>query len=605
MSLHSGSPSPLQMAANGHMDEATMPRGHCRYILLHPEIKGQRCACAAFSLNKDIPGSTCDCGHLACFHNQDPEASSDQRHELDLLKRRLQLLEEQLSKGQDDVLASVVNRLNEVEDHLEKSKEEVGEQIKGAYRNVSMSWRSIEQAEHKTQQQDEQLRQIYHKLRDHDEQLNRVHAGQLELRDADLSLEERIENLTETLEAEEEMRMSTALTTEQPSSRRPTPDTSYQNIPLGPLGEGAAHRQPYPSPSGGPVTSIPPTKTPAPELHGATGRDVKRSPHHHHHSPRPALSPSSARRTESWTVHISLLPHAYVPMPFERNTTAYQRCLSRGLHRMVAVQGRDAASFKQAVEKAFGHFIRGREWILLQAKLCDTTVLQGLPILRQVDNPAHQRHVVGGSPGCDYDFLRKNCAIVDPRGVIDSLYIAMRTHTISWHTLRRAPIFMEGLEDCWAHDPLLDNDPFDDADMAVDDEARPAAGDLTAGRSAAATVTSVVGAVAGLKRPSTEMSRSDSFGPGANTTASTSLSKASTTSNITPATTATKTTSSTVEAVEDEARVKRTCQATPSTKLSPTSTAPPSMPVSVSVSAAPTNPGTIVDIGRRYPIKTA
>ncbi|EAQ90678.1 hypothetical protein CHGG_02613 [Chaetomium globosum CBS 148.51] len=461
MSVHSGSPSPLQMAANGQPDEAKMPQGHCRYILLHPEVKGRRCACANFSLNTGIPGATCECGHLACFHNKEPEVSTDQKQELELLKRRLQQLEEQMSKGQDDVLDSVISRLNEVEDHLEKSKEEVGEQIKGAYRNVSMSWRSIEQAERRTQQHDEQLRQIYDKLRDHDEQLDRVHAGQLELRDADLSLEERIENLTETLEEEEELRLSAALA----------------------------------------------------------------------------------------------------------------RCLSRGLHQMVAVQGRDAASFKQAVEKAFGRFLRGREWMPLQAKLCDAATLQGLPMLRQLDDPGRHALLIGGAPGCDHEFLRRHCAVLDPHGVIDSLYIAMRRHTISWHTLRHAPVFMEGLESCWAHDALLDTDPFDDADMAVDDEDRPAAGDLT---TALPPVTAAVGAVAGLKRPLTEMSRSNSFSSGTAAGAAAAVASGGGGGGE----------------VGDEARVKRACPAS-------------SVVVTATAVAAGQPGGPIVDLRRRDTIKTA
>ncbi|SPQ21957.1 fa2c4c86-9f5d-403b-9ff8-6dbdedd70969 [Thermothielavioides terrestris] len=542
MSAPSASPSPLQVAANAPPDDAKMPKGHCRYILLQPGIKGQRCACVNFSLNKDIPSATCDCGHLACYHNTEPDSSTDQRMELELLKKRLHQLEEQLSKGQDDILDGIVSRLNEVEDHLEKSREEFGEQIKGVYRNVSMSWRSIEQVERRSQQQDDQIRQIYDKLRDHDEQLDRLHAGQLELRDADLSLEERIENLTETLEEEEEeWRLSVAAAAAAATGRprrRSTSDTSRPNIPLGPLGAGAAlldalHSHPHRSPAGGPFTGTPSNRAPL---------------------PRPTRFPASAPSTGAWTVHISLLPHAFVPMPFERNTNAYQRCLSRGLHRMVAVQGRDAASFRAAVEKAFGQFLRGREWMPLQAKLCDAETLLGLPMLRPLDENL-LRQVNGGF---DHAFLRRHCAVLDANGVIDSLYIAMRRHTISWHTLRHSPVFMEGLEDCWKYDPLLDRDPYD-GDMAVDDEDRPAAGDIT-------TAVRPPLQAAGLKRPLTEMSRSNSFGSaGAGTPAGGCAS-----SGISPAGT---------DAGADEARVKRSCP-------------------------APPPQGAIVGIRRRDPIKT-
>ncbi|KAL2148835.1 hypothetical protein VTH82DRAFT_1982 [Thermothelomyces myriococcoides] len=575
MSAHSASPSPLQSPANGLADESRMPKGHCRYILLQPEIKGHRCACVSFTLNKGIPGSTCECGHLACYHNREPDISVDQRQELEQLKRRLQQLEEQLSRGQEDVLDSVVSRLNEVEEHLEKSKEEVGEQIKGAYRNVCISWRSIEQAERRSQQCAEQLRHIYDKLREHDEQLDRVHAGQLELRDADLSLEERIVNLTEVLEEEEEARQA-ALLTARPPRRRSTSDTSRPSAPLGPLGAGAAHQVPYPSPTGGPVRTK--TTTIPSEVCDGTRHDVKRSPRHlcRHPSPRPTLSPP-VRPTGPWTVHISLLPHASVPMPFERNTTAYQRCLSRGLHRTVAVQGRDAASFKEAVEKAFGQFLRGREWMPLKAKLCDAATLQGLPMLRRLDDPRdpYPGLVLGGDPACNHEFLRKHCAVVDSNGVIDSLYIAMRNHTISWHTLRRAPVFVEGLEECWNYDPVLDKVPFGDDDAVVDDEDQPAAGDITT------ALPPSTGSVAGLKRPLSEMSRSNSFGSGGNSSGaatalqgSSSLSSSSSSSSSTSTSTSsssssntTSTTAATGDMMGDEARVKRPCPAPPSASI--------------------------------------
>lgn len=530
-----------------------MPKGHCRYILLNPEIKGLRCACVCFSLNTDIPGATCACGHLACFHNTEPEPSTDQKQEIDLLKRRLQRLEDQLSKGHEDVLDSVVGRLNEVEDHLEKSREEFSEQIKGAYRNVSMTWQSIKDGERKTQQQDEQLRQIYDKLRDHNEQLDRLHLGQLELRDADLSLEERIENLTETLEEEEELRLSAAMAT-RPPRRRSTSDTSRPNVPLGPLGQGAAQQPRYRSPTGGPSLY---QLTPNPSLHPGHGDGSARdgrpfaaaaaaAARPSSRSPAPRL-PASARSTGAWTVHISLLPHAYVPMPFERNTNAYQRCLARGLHRMVAVRGRDAASFRAAVEKAFGRLLRGREWMPLQAKLCDAETLQGLPMLRLLDEKLLSNDA--GGDLYDHEFLRRHCAVVDAHGVIDSLYIAMRRHTLSWHTLRHSPVFMEGLEDCWAYDALLDTDPYD-GDMAVDDEDRPAAGDITTVLPAAAT--------AGLKRPLAEMSRSNSFSSGAAAAAA-----AAATATAVGQAGVSGSGSGGAEAGEEQARVKRTCPAPP------------------------------------------
>jgi hypothetical protein len=128
----------------------------------------------------------------------------------------------------------------------------------------------------------------------------------------------------------------------------------------------------------------------------------------------------------------------------------------------------------------------------LQAELCNAEQLQGLPMLRQLEP-----HLVDSS--YDAEFLRKNCAVCDAHGMMESLYITMREpHALSWHAVRRAPILTEGLEDAWEYDPLLDNDPYDD-DTVVDDDERPAAGDI-------------VPALPSLKRTASEMQRSSSFG---------------------------------------------------------------------------------------------
>lgn len=79
-------------------DVSHTPKGHCRYILLNTEAKGLRCACVKFDLNLSIPGSTCDCGHQACYHVPDKEGPLAERRELDLLKEKVKQLEERLTR---------------------------------------------------------------------------------------------------------------------------------------------------------------------------------------------------------------------------------------------------------------------------------------------------------------------------------------------------------------------------------------------------------------------------------------------------------------------------------------------------------------------------
>ncbi len=79
-------------------DESHLPKGDCRYILLHPKVEGLRCACVGFALNRSIPGSTCDCGHQACYHSHDTENASAEREELEALRKKIDFLEEELDR---------------------------------------------------------------------------------------------------------------------------------------------------------------------------------------------------------------------------------------------------------------------------------------------------------------------------------------------------------------------------------------------------------------------------------------------------------------------------------------------------------------------------
>ncbi|KAF9870853.1 hypothetical protein CkaCkLH20_11752 [Colletotrichum karsti] len=457
------SPSPSRYP--GGLHKTNLPQGQCRYILLVPGIKGQRCACVHFSLNRSTPGASCDCGHLACYHVKSPEPSSN-RQEVDLLRQRLHNLEEQLGHERQNALGSVIARVSELEELVDKSREEIGQEIKGSYRNITRVWQSVEHLERQTAQ-------LQHSVRDHTEHLGNVNIElknvsnrQMELFDADESMEERLEQLEsdhdqltmrrrpvgDVVEASSPSHGSRRFPHfQQPIPRRPVPDEA----PL-----GSEHSRPGSRSSSSP---------------GATGF---------------AGNPDSCG---AWTVHISLLPTFSQPFPFERDTNAYKRCLSRGLHRTVVVGGPSSNSFVDAVTMAFRGLLKGRSWMPLQAKLCDAERLQGLPMLR----PLEPRLV-----DSDYDinFLRQHCGVCEPSGKIESLYIAMREDKLSWHFLRNSPKFIDGLENCWVYDHFLDpNDPVEDDTM--DEHDRPSAGDI-------------VPNLPSLKRAASEMSRANSLATG-------------------------------------------------------------------------------------------
>ncbi|KAL1883013.1 hypothetical protein VTK73DRAFT_535 [Phialemonium thermophilum] len=489
------STSPRNGPVTAQVDESDMPHGPCRFILLLPEIRGQRCACVNFTLNKAIPAATCICGHLACFHKKEDEPSG-----MDELARRIKALEERrlvedrvARENDDDAYQGVLHRLSAIEDDLERSKEELHQEVKRVWSNSTPLWGSYQQLRSQVRQLEELLRKAEDRLTKFDGVLQRLDDRQLELQDADAYLEERIENIVETIE--EEDRRSRSWTRQNRPRHRSTPDTRRPSAQIGPLGvpfDVISWRRPSLEDNAGPGRR------------GFDGASMSAPAATQGPSEVPFLeTPTLQRRLSEpsasgiWTVHISLMPHASIPMPFERNTNAYLRCLSRGLHQMVAVRGPSAEAFDAAVAKAFGQLLKGRPWMPLQAMLCDAGPLAGLPMLRQLEPSLL-------SATFDEAFLREKCAVCDTTGKMDSLYITMREpHALSWNTLRRSPVVVEGLEESWEYDPLLDKEPYDRGVAVVDDDDdRPAAGEIVP-----AALPSI-----SLKRTASEMARSSSFG---------------------------------------------------------------------------------------------
>ena len=563
--------SPQQRPTN-QTEEAQLPAGHCRYILLLPEIKGQRCGCAHFNLNRSIPGATCECGHLSCYHVSNGEPLSIlENQELAMMRQRLEVLEQervelrqsvsllQQRMGQDtDRDREAIIRVSQLEDVVEKIRSESKGDVQEAYQNLGRAWDSITELMHSKKLAESHLRHINDRLQDLDTKVAHIGERQLELVDMDISLEGRIEDLEElgdrvealedVVKLEEKDTLSTmnngshASHAKAMSPRRDTTQASPPPLQLNDLAKGPPPQSNGPqAESSSPAFLLGPEtpkeiKSSAPALDPTDNACVSQSSQVSQDTPPPTVtderdaSPTQTRarasrtsasvppaviavRTaarnfqqassdELWTVHVSLMPSSTLPFPFERDTNAYKRCLSRGLHQMIAVNGTSAEAFEKAINKAFGHILRGRKWAPLQAQPCTAKSLAGLPMIRPLDPSLIDER-------CDLEFLRK-CAVCNPSGTIDSLYIAMRDKTLSWHSIRRLPVYLEGLEPCWGFDMLLDaNDPFVDEENENDvnsseDEVmggipRPSAGDIVA-------------TLPSLKRAASEMSRSSSFG---------------------------------------------------------------------------------------------
>ncbi|KAJ0298437.1 hypothetical protein COL516b_009818 [Colletotrichum fioriniae] len=131
---------------------------------------------------------------MACYHVKTPEPSST-REEVELLKQRLQALEEQLDQQRQGGLGTVVARVSELEDLVDKSREEIGQEIKGSYRNINRVWQSVEQLERQTSHLRETLRSQSEHMERVNGELKSVSNRQMELFDADESIEERLEQL--------------------------------------------------------------------------------------------------------------------------------------------------------------------------------------------------------------------------------------------------------------------------------------------------------------------------------------------------------------------------------------------------------------------------
>lgn len=443
-------------------EDSHLPKGDCRYILLHPEVKGLRCACVGFALNRSIPGSTCDCGHQACYHIPDKDGGSVERQELEALKEKICRLEEKLDQERYGARAELVERLGRLEEDAEKGKVETDTEMKNMHRAMGGLWHHISLLEKRTPQYEDHVEGIL----DH---VERMRNHFIEVDDASMKLEDRVEALENA-----STHIAAARGRQRKASTPPSVAPDETEEPL--------------------IKSVPANSSFPLQL-------VNNDEPSHIKLFRERVA-SVGSGSQAWTVHISLLPTSSQPFPFEKDTAAYKRCLSRGLHRVVAIPDSDSHSFRTAVNEAFAEILRGRTWHPLVARICDAKNLRGLPMLRQLPDSLI---------GSDYDeeFLQRNCAVTDETGKILDLYIAMSDDTISWAELKEVSHFLDGLEASWGYDPYLDG-PYlenDGSDTLAQDSGNQAkrtpAGNILPPWSPSNTR---------LKRKESKISRAPSFG---------------------------------------------------------------------------------------------
>lgn len=422
-----------QLHAN---DEAQLPKGQCRYLLLHPEVRGQRCACVGFSLHKSTPGSSCNCGHQAVYHLAAPsDEAAAAKEELEALRTRIHDLERLLDREVEAKNVLVV-RVSRLEEHNERGKADFNAELRNAYRGIEGLWQHFGMLDQRTKAHDDRIDALMDSSHATHQDVRNLQTRMIEVDDASMLLEERLDDLTSNKHRSDDLNGSAEKASVQTLSRRPR--------------------------------SLP---------HSHTRRD--------------------------WDVHISLMPTRSQPFPFEKDTIAYKRVLSRGLHRVVTVQGTDSHSFVQAISREFVGLLKGRPWMPLVAKICDAEHLSGLPMLRLLPSSLMDSQLY------DFEFLRKHCATLDHSGNILDLYIAMCDDTFAWPELQALPEYLPGLDPCWKHDHYLDGPRLDEdvlldreyGDASIDD--KQSAGDLLRAWSPPTTR---------LKRTASGASRTSSFG---------------------------------------------------------------------------------------------
>ena len=181
-------------------DETHLPQGECRYLLLHPEVRGQRCACVGFTLNRTTPGSSCDCGHQACYHVAVKEERPTEREEIEGLKLQVQRLEELLEQERDGVKHKLTTRLGELEEHVDKCKAEMESEVKTAYRGIEGLWHNIATLQRQARQHDDRIDALVDANQATQDDVQALQKRVIEVDDASMLLEERMDSLTPPLD---------------------------------------------------------------------------------------------------------------------------------------------------------------------------------------------------------------------------------------------------------------------------------------------------------------------------------------------------------------------------------------------------------------------
>lgn len=245
-----------------------------------------------FALNRSIPGSSCDCGHQACYHEPE-KVLTVAREEYEELKNRFAVLEQELGRlaGRNNL-----ERVGRLEEQVESQKVETDAEFRRINQAISGVYYHIGQLGKRAPYYEDHIDSL------HDD-IQRLDGRIIDLDDASMRVEDRIDDLEKSIPSAPE------LSRRRKASTPPSPgmvDFAEES-------------------SRGDDESV------------ATSQAGPRSPLHNVRNDEASRIQSFRERVSSvgsgsqaWTVHISLLPTSSQPFPFEKDTAAYKRCLSRG-----------------------------------------------------------------------------------------------------------------------------------------------------------------------------------------------------------------------------------------------------------------------------------
>lgn len=380
---------------------SSLPRGDCRFILLLPDVTGQRCACQGFRRNEALPGSSCECGHQACYHVPESRGEGVSRQEYDALLDRVASLEggQLHTRWTDDDFR---NRATALEGLVEQGQSRLSQDVRAACRAIQGLHASLSRlqlvASSRFVAHEDKIDGLIDRATALEDELRSVRGRVVAIDDLTMMLEDRLTEMS-------------------------SPDGGDQ--PFASIEERLK--------AGG-----------APSIRNsfAAENDI--------------ISPSS------WTAQVVLVPTPFPKHIFSEQSKAHRRCTSRGLSREVTFVDRSGHTFQMTIETVFHEALKNRPWTPLAYRPSSCSVPMsalGLePLSEHLRQSAswgfdflQEHQVLVGQPQKG-SVRTLYITITDGAG-------------FPWNEIRNLPKAHDSDDDCWEHDEALDGTIFTNEEM--------------------------------------------------------------------------------------------------------------------------------------------